>query len=153
MKRETRIVSIHNTPMVIFESPECISDDIVKYNDFWEFEIFNKSTKVSLQKAYRTRSKYYDIINKELLIFDIESRTSDGSKSIILKSRPGDDKFFQENTNNVYLGKLDMFNEGEGNMHKNYNYSIPQNRQNLDDITKVSAKLVLPNLNFNLYSL
>ncbi len=116
-----------------------------------EFEIVNKSTKVSLQKSYRTRSKYYDIINKELLIFDVESQTSDGSKSIILKSRPNDDKFFQENTNNVYLGKLDMFNEGEGNMHKNYNYSIPQNRQNLDDITKVSAKLVLPNLNFNLY--
>lgn len=130
-----------------------LNDKSVKdSNSFiFEFEIFNKSTKVSLQKAYRTRSKYYDIINKELLIFDIESQTSDGSKSIILKSRPGDDKFFQENTNNVYLGKLDMFNEGEGNMHKNYNYSIPQNRQNLDDITKVSAKLVLPNLNFNLY--
>lgn len=28
--------------MVIFEGPECISDDIVKYNNFWEFEIFNK---------------------------------------------------------------------------------------------------------------
>jgi FkbM family methyltransferase len=28
--------------MVIFDSPECISDDIVKYNDFWEFELFNK---------------------------------------------------------------------------------------------------------------
>ncbi len=116
-----------------------------------DFEIVNKSTKVSLQKSYRTRSKYYDVVNKELLIFDIESQTSDGSKSIILKSRPGDDKFFQENTNNVYLGKLDMFSEGEGNMHKNYNYSIPQNRQNLDDITKVSAKLILPNLNYNLY--
>jgi len=42
MIRETRIVSIHNTPMVIFEGPECISDDIVKYNNFWEFELFNK---------------------------------------------------------------------------------------------------------------
>lgn len=42
MKRSTRLVSIRNTPMVIFEGPECISDDIVKYNDFWEFELFNK---------------------------------------------------------------------------------------------------------------
>ena len=41
MKRETRLVSIHNTPMIIFEGPECISDDIVKYNDFWEFDLFN----------------------------------------------------------------------------------------------------------------
>ena len=40
--RSTKIISIKNTPMVIFESPECISDDIVKYNDFWEFELFNK---------------------------------------------------------------------------------------------------------------
>ena len=26
--RSTKIISIKNTPMVIFESPECISDDI-----------------------------------------------------------------------------------------------------------------------------
>ena len=38
----TRLVSINNTPMVIYESPECISDDIVKYNQFWEFELFNQ---------------------------------------------------------------------------------------------------------------
>ena len=42
MKRGTRIVSIKNTPMIIFEGPETISDDIVKYNNFWEFELFNK---------------------------------------------------------------------------------------------------------------
>ena len=42
MKRGTRIVSIKNTPMIIFEHPECISDDIVKYDNFWEFELFNK---------------------------------------------------------------------------------------------------------------
>lgn len=42
MKRSTRLISIRHTPMIIFESPECISDDIVKYHDFWEFELFNK---------------------------------------------------------------------------------------------------------------
>ena len=42
MKRSTKIVSIQNTPMVIFDAPECISDDIVKHNNFWEFELFNK---------------------------------------------------------------------------------------------------------------
>ena len=40
--RSTRTISIKNTPMVIFDAPECISDDIVKYNNFWEFELFNK---------------------------------------------------------------------------------------------------------------
>lgn len=42
MKRSTRLISIKNTPMVIFEGPECISDDIVKYRDFWEFELFTE---------------------------------------------------------------------------------------------------------------
>ena len=42
MKRSTRLISIRNTPMMIFESPECISDDIVKYRDFWEFELFTE---------------------------------------------------------------------------------------------------------------
>ena len=42
MKRNTKLVSINNTPMIIYDSPECISDDIVKYNNFWEFELFDK---------------------------------------------------------------------------------------------------------------
>jgi len=42
MIRTTRIVSIKGVPMTIYDEPECISDDIVKYNDFWEFELFNK---------------------------------------------------------------------------------------------------------------
>ena len=42
MKRSTRLISIKNNPMVIFDSPECISDDIVKYRDYWEFELFTE---------------------------------------------------------------------------------------------------------------
>jgi hypothetical protein len=42
MLRTTRLVNIKGVPMVIYDEPECISDDIVKYNDFWEFELFNK---------------------------------------------------------------------------------------------------------------
>ena len=42
MARNTRLVSIKNNPMLIFESPEVISDDIVKYNNFWEYEVFDK---------------------------------------------------------------------------------------------------------------
>ena len=40
--RSTKIISIKGNPMIIFDSPEMISDDIVKYNNFWEFELFNK---------------------------------------------------------------------------------------------------------------
>ena len=42
MKRDTRLISINNIPLLIFDSPECISDDIVRYKNFWEFELFNK---------------------------------------------------------------------------------------------------------------
>jgi hypothetical protein len=115
------------------------------------FELMNKSTKVSIKKSYRTKTKYYDTVKKELLIFDVESQTSDGSKSIILKGDPDDNSFFENNTNFYYSGKIDSFEDGQGNVHKNYNYSISQNRQNLDDIAKFSAKFYLPNPNHNLY--
>lgn len=42
MKRSTKLISIHDIPMLVFESPECISDDIVKYKNFWDFNLFNK---------------------------------------------------------------------------------------------------------------
>jgi FkbM family methyltransferase len=42
MKRETRLINVQGVPMMIYDSPECVSDDIVKYNNFWEFEIFQK---------------------------------------------------------------------------------------------------------------
>ena len=116
-----------------------------------KFELMNKSTKVSIKKSYRTKTKYYDTVKKELLIFDVESQTSDGSKSIILKGDPDDNSFFENNTNFYYSGKIDSFEDGQGNVHKNYNYSISQNRQNLDDIAKFSAKFYLPNPNHNLY--
>jgi FkbM family methyltransferase len=42
MKRDTRLILINNIPMMVYDSPECISDDIIKYNNFYEFNIFNK---------------------------------------------------------------------------------------------------------------
>jgi len=136
------------TTNLILSNDRSIKESIAYFS---KFDIINKSTKVSLQKAYRTRTKYYDSIKKELLMFDIESQTSDGSKSIILKGSLNDEKFFEENSTSTYVGKFDPFDNGEGNVHKNFNYSIPQNRQNLDDITKISCILTLPSNNFNLY--
>ena len=116
-----------------------------------KYDLMNRSTKVSIKKSYRTKTKYYDTIKKELLIFDVESQTSDGSKSIILKGDPNDSNFFENNTNYFWSGKIDSFDDGQGNVHKNYNYSISQNKQNLDDITKFTCKFYLPSPNYNLY--
>ena len=41
MKRDTRLILINNIPMMVYDSPECISDDIIKYNNFYEFNTFN----------------------------------------------------------------------------------------------------------------
>jgi len=56
MKRGTRLVSILGEPLIIFESPECISDDIVSHNNFWEYEIFNKWV-----KYFPTEGLYLDL--------------------------------------------------------------------------------------------
>ena len=42
MKRNTKLINIQNNPMIIFDTPEYISDEITKHNNFYEYEIFNK---------------------------------------------------------------------------------------------------------------
>ena len=138
--------------VIVFLTPKSIPTEVSSLISFFStFEITNKSTKVSIDKSYRIRSKFYDTIKKELLVFDVESQTTDGSKSIILKGSINDDKYFKDNTANIWIGKQDFYDNGDGNVHENYNYAIPQNRQNLDDITKISCRLTLPNVNYNLY--
>ena len=117
-----------------------------------EYIINNKSTKVSLNKAYLTKTKFYDSKSKELLIFDIDSITSEGDKTIILKGKPGEEEFFKDNVTNVWIGKLDKFeDDGSGNAHPNFNYSVIQNEINIDEISKISMDITMPNPNYNLY--
>jgi len=116
-----------------------------------EYNVTNKSTQISLNKAYLTKTKYYDSSQKELLIFDIDSITSEGNK-IILKGQPEDNDFFRKNVNAIWVGKLDKFSEdGSGNAHPNYNYSIIQNQINIDELGKISVDIKIPFPNFNIY--
>jgi putative chitinase len=117
-----------------------------------DYIVTNKSTQVSLNKAYLTKTKFYNSSSKELLIFDVDSITSEGDKTIILKGKPGDEDFFKQNINNIWIGKLDKFEEdGSGNSHLNFNYSLIQNQINIDEISKISIDITLPYPNFNLY--
>lgn len=111
-----------------------------------EYKILNNSTAVSLDKGYLNISKYYDSFKKEYLIFDVDSITSEGSKTIIMKGSPQDESFYKENVNTTYVGKLDP-----DNAHANYNYSYVHNSQNIEDLQKIAIKLTLPNPNYNLY--
>jgi hypothetical protein len=113
---------------------------------FEKYTTKNNSTKKSLEIGYLTRTRYYDRVTKSFLVFDIDSSTSDGKSSLILKGKQNDSGFFNENIVTKFLGKLDT-----DNMHKNYNYAYTQNRINLDNLTKIVVDVTLSNPNYCLY--
>lgn len=115
-------------------------------NYFNTYKITNKSTDISIRNGYLNVVKYYDINNFEYSEFDVDSITSQGDKTIILKGSPQDNTFFNENINPSYLGKID-----QTNMHRNYNYAQIQNKQNIEDIQKIGVEITIPVPNFNLY--
>lgn len=106
----------------------------------------NDSTKKSLKHGYATVTKFYDRIKKQFLVFTVDSTTSDGSKSIILKGGENDDKYQKSNVIHKFMGKLDT-----DNVHSNFNYAATQNRINLDNLNKIAINATLPNPNWNLY--
>jgi len=106
----------------------------------------NNSTALGLERGYRTKTKYYDKTNKMFLVFDVDSTTSDESKSMILKGSEGDREGFNNNITTTYAGKIDT-----DNVHKNYNYAITQNKINFDNLNKIKMLVNLPNPNYNIY--
>lgn len=111
--------------------------DVIKVND---------STRKSLKHGYATVTKFYDRIKKQFLVFTVDSTTSDGSKSIILKGGKNDDKYQKEHVVHKFAGKIDT-----DNVHENFNYAATQNRINLDNLNKIAINATLPNANWNLY--
>jgi len=114
-------------------------------NYFKEYKIINNSTRISLEEGYLTKVKFYDQTQKDFLVFDVDSITSEGNQTIILKGGPQDEKFFSENINLIYNGKLDP-----DNMHKNYLYSSVQNQRNVVDLEKIALEITMGNANYNL---
>ena len=106
----------------------------------------NDSTKKSLKEGYATITKSYDRIKKQFLIFTVDSTTSDGNNSIILKGSPKDDKYQKENIKHKFTGKFDT-----DNVHADYNYAATQNKINLDKLNNVAINIILPHANWNLY--
>jgi hypothetical protein len=113
---------------------------------FEEYKTKNDSTRKALRDGLQTITKAYDRITKSFLVFNVDSITSDGSKTIPLKGAENDKTEFDTNIRTKYTGKIDT-----DNVHKNYNYAITQNRINLNELTKIVLDISLPNPNFNLY--
>jgi predicted chitinase len=112
---------------------------------FSTYTILNMSTSIAIEEGYLTKVKFYDQLKKDFLIFDIDSITSKGDSTIILKGNPQDENFYKENANLVYKGKLDV-----DNMHKNYIYSTIQNDRNIIDLQKIGMEIVMGHANYNL---
>ena len=113
---------------------------------FTDYKIVNNSTLVSLQEGYLTKVKFYDVLKKDFLVFDVDSITSKGDKTIIMKGSPQNESFFKENVNLVYTGKLDA-----DNMHNNYHYSYIQNMRNISELRKIGLEISMKSPNYNLY--
>ena len=115
-------------------------------NFIGSYTTLNQSTKKSLQEGYATITKTYDRNTKSFLEFIIDSTTSDGTETHILKGAKNDDKYQKENVKHKFLGKIDT-----DNVHADYNYAVTQNRINLNNLNKIVLNANLPNANWNLY--
>lgn len=112
---------------------------------FKDFKIFNNSAELSQETGYRTRTKYYDTLSKELLAFDVASNMNgEDTSKIILRS--ADEVYLNENILHRYDGKLDT-----DNMHKNYIYADILNERNITDLEKIGIIIELDNPNYNIY--
>lgn len=129
--------------------PMMLSNDESLRDSSFFFESYtsrNDSTKKAIKNGLLTITKSYDRISKSFLVFNVDSTTSDGSKTIPMKGAQNDKTEFETNIRTKYTGKIDT-----DNVHKNYNYAITQNRINLNELNKIVLEISLPNPNYNLY--
>lgn len=113
---------------------------------FYSYRIINESTSTSLKNGYSDVVKYYDMLDKSLFNFNVESLNNNADKSIILKGAPQDETFYKSNQNFVYGGKFDS-----DNSHKNFNYTKVQNNRNIIDAQKIGIEIELNTPNYNVY--
>lgn len=111
------------------------------------YKVLNNSMLSAIHNGFFIKTRYYDILNKTHLLFNIDSITDkDNGKIIILKGKQNDKDYYDKNVSNNWMGKIDT-----DNVHKNYSYSFIQNKLNLDNITKIGMDISLPNLNWSIY--
>lgn len=116
------------------------------------YEVLNQSTKISIDNGYHTLLHYYDRTANwsqkagVFLRFKMETNT-DGTGYILKDTHGvGDESFFNKNVKRVYMQPLDI-----SNTHRNYNYAVFNNKNNLEEIDKLVMKLDMTIPNFNFY--
>lgn len=123
-------------------------------SQFIKPRITNVSTATSIANGYVRDAYFYDRAGNwagkagSFMQFSVDSITSPGAEatSLILKGRPGENKFVAMNRGAAYAGRIDT-----DNVYPDYAYATVQNAQNLADLQKVSIMMRLPQPNMNLY--
>lgn len=124
--------------------------------DITDYEIYNQSTFQSIAQGYRKEIEYYDRTGNwnngkagQFLSFKLETNQVSKAvqENIVLKdlpTSPKNDSFYQKNVKFHWLGKFDI-----SNAHLNYNYTIQNNRFNLEELQKIYAVITLAIPNYN----
>lgn len=138
-----------NTELYITSSKHTEIRSNITYESY---EVLNQSTKISIDNGYHTLLHYYDRTANwsqkagAFLRFKIETNT-DGTGYIMKDTHGvGDESFFNKNVKRVYMQPLDI-----SNTHRNYNYAVFNNKNNLEEIDKLVMKLDMTIPNFNFY--
>lgn len=121
---------------------------------FNTYKVLNNSTNISLEDGYLKRIQYYDTVGNAQEgtgyrhDYTLDSNITPGSErtSVILKGRPGDDRFYKSHVRTFYGGHID----GQ-NTHENYGISEMINQINLTDMYKLGMKIYITKPNYNLY--
>jgi len=116
-------------------------------------KIINNATKISLDRGYIRYVHYYDIDGKwddrsgSYKKYALDTITTPGTEniSIYLKGEAGSTDFYNSNTSQHYVGRLDT-----KNMYADFLWASMQNQENMQDIQKITMQIIIPVPNFNI---
>lgn len=130
--------------LLLTNHPDAYSTD--KYIS--KYDIMNESTSVNLKVGYVGWAYYYDKLNKNMNIYELDTISNGTGDNIVLKSNSDNskDSLYENATYGEYMGEIDS-----DNMHENFYYAKMQNRRNIKYFQKVKMKIILTQPNFNIY--
>lgn len=115
------------------------------------FSLDNKSGRTWIQNGYKRYVQYFDTDENTYQNMFIDPLTTQNSENdyILLKGNIEED-FYKEQNKYKWLGKQSSIING-GNCHNNYQFAKILNYQNIEEISKVSLKVIISGMNFYIY--
>lgn len=116
------------------------------------YSLKNQSGKAVKANGYKRVLQYFENDSEERLVsFDVEALTSSQMKDIEepLRGRR-DEERYKEEVKYKYMGRLDVDPE-TSNTHLNYNFSRVHNKQNMDELKKLTLEVELSGFNPSLH--